>query len=419
MTSGENPDTAAVSSSIACSSARTRIERRRDDDPQHHRTDRGRAGRRGTGPGVRRCARSAVRPTRRVQPATLRPARLHCHAQARRNVPGVDAGAVRWRTDGSVVVHEARRADLRGGPGHGLGCELRIVTCVFLGPPGRDASEDLRRRTGPRLRRRPVPDAGSREGGRRLPVQRALAVRQRMPRCRHSRHRSRRWPRHRRNAAHRARGPGRRGDRGELGCGRYEGHRLPRGPRRPTLRARGDDIRARRRSAGGRTDHQISDASVRSTGTGRRDARSRARRSRLRARGRLGTLQHHRRTGQGNRPAYKTGLAKAEADLRSARAFFYEVTEEVWELAESGRPITDEHKALLRLGATQAAHVGRTVVLTAFDLAGTGAIYESHPLQRYLQDALVPAQHAMLQTNTFEAAGSILLGLDAGIPSFP
>ncbi|NED69754.1 flavin-dependent monooxygenase, partial [Streptomyces sp. SID10244] len=59
------------------------------------------------------------------------------------------------------------------------------------------------------------------------------------------------------------------------------------------------------------------------------------------------------------------------------------------------------------------------VVLQAFDLAGTGAIYETHPLQRYLQDALVPAQHAMLQTNTYEAAGALMLGLDAGIPSFP
>ncbi|OOL32783.1 acyl-CoA dehydrogenase [Rhodococcus rhodochrous] len=122
---------------------------------------------------------------------------------------------------------------------------------------------------------------------------------------------------------------------------------------------------------------------------------------------------------KGNRPAYKTGLARAEADLRSARAFFYEITDEVWDLAVRGNEITEECTALLRLGATQAAHVGRNVVLAAFDLAGTGAIYESHPLQRYLRDALVPAQHAMLQTNTFEAAGAVLLGLEPGIPSFP
>jgi alkylation response protein AidB-like acyl-CoA dehydrogenase len=124
-------------------------------------------------------------------------------------------------------------------------------------------------------------------------------------------------------------------------------------------------------------------------------------------------------TSKGNRPVYKSGLALAEAELRSARAFFYEVTDEVWDLAVAGTTIPADKIALLRLTATHAAHVGRTVVLQAFDLAGTGAIYETHPLQRYLQDAMVPAQHAMLQTNTYEAAGAVLLGLDAGIPSFP
>ncbi|MDH6194665.1 alkylation response protein AidB-like acyl-CoA dehydrogenase [Mycobacterium frederiksbergense] len=122
---------------------------------------------------------------------------------------------------------------------------------------------------------------------------------------------------------------------------------------------------------------------------------------------------------KGNRPTYKTGLARAEAELRSARAFFYETTDAVWDKAVRGEDITDTDKAALRLGATHAAHVGRSVVLQAFDLAGTGAIYDTHPLQRYLRDALVPAQHAMLQTNTYEAAGAIMLGLDAGIPSFP
>lgn len=122
---------------------------------------------------------------------------------------------------------------------------------------------------------------------------------------------------------------------------------------------------------------------------------------------------------KGNRPAYKAGLASAEAELRSARAFFYQSSDEVWQKAVDGTPITDQDQAMLRLGATHAAHVGRKVVLAAFDLAGTGAIYEAHPLQRFLRDALVPAQHAMLAGNTYEAAGAVLLGLDAGIPSFP
>ncbi|MEE4021946.1 acyl-CoA dehydrogenase family protein [Gordonia sp. PKS22-38] len=122
---------------------------------------------------------------------------------------------------------------------------------------------------------------------------------------------------------------------------------------------------------------------------------------------------------KGNRPVYKVGIAEAEAELRSARAFFYETTESLWAKAVDGLEISTEDQALLRLSATHAAHAGRRVVLCAFDLAGTGAIYETHPLQRFLQDGLVPAQHAMLASNTFEASGSLLLGLDAGIPSFP
>ena len=58
-------------------------------------------------------------------------------------------------------------------------------------------------------------------------------------------------------------------------------------------------------------------------------------------------------------------------------------------------------------------------MLDAFDLAGTGAIYRTHPLQRYLQDGLVPAQHAMLNSATYEAVGAILLGMKPSVPSFP
>jgi len=122
---------------------------------------------------------------------------------------------------------------------------------------------------------------------------------------------------------------------------------------------------------------------------------------------------------RGTQATFQIGLARAEADLRSARAWFYEASREVYALAEAGIEISDETTALLRLAATNAAHVGRRVALAAFDLAGTGAIYTSHPLQRYLQDGLVPPQHAMLASATYEAAGAVLLGEQATIPSFP
>lgn len=124
-------------------------------------------------------------------------------------------------------------------------------------------------------------------------------------------------------------------------------------------------------------------------------------------------------SAKGNRPVYKLGVARAESELGAARSWFYETTTVVWDKAVAGEDVTDEDRALLRLSATHAAQAGRRVVLQAFDLAGTGAIYRTHPLQRFLQDGLVPAQHAMLQENTLEAAGAVLLGLEAGIPSFP
>ena len=124
-------------------------------------------------------------------------------------------------------------------------------------------------------------------------------------------------------------------------------------------------------------------------------------------------------TAKGERPVYRLGLAHAEADLRGARAFFYETTEMVWPKAVAAEEITDHDRVLLRLSASHAAQAGRRAVLAAFDLAGTGAIFQGHPLQHFLQDGLVPAQHAMLQENTFEASGAVLLGYEAGIPSFP
>lgn len=122
---------------------------------------------------------------------------------------------------------------------------------------------------------------------------------------------------------------------------------------------------------------------------------------------------------RGARATYQIGVAEAEARLRSARAWFYEATRTVWDTVAAGDPVDEEQVTMLRLATTHAAHEGRAVVLRAFDMAGTGAIYRKHPLQRYLQDGLVPPQHAMLQAGTYEAAGAVLMGAEPGVPSFP
>ncbi|WP_328456091.1 MULTISPECIES: acyl-CoA dehydrogenase family protein [unclassified Amycolatopsis] len=107
----------------------------------------------------------------------------------------------------------------------------------------------------------------------------------------------------------------------------------------------------------------------------------------------------------------RIALAKAEADLRSVRAFFYEATEEVYETALSGTP-GPEQVSLLRLAAAHAARVGHDVVRAAFTLGGTAAIDTDHPLQRYLRDAAVVPQHAFLTEGVYEGAGAVFFGAD-------
>lgn len=110
------------------------------------------------------------------------------------------------------------------------------------------------------------------------------------------------------------------------------------------------------------------------------------------------------------RPYYRITAAKAEAALRSVRAFFYDTTEEVYASVAAGDPATPDQGSLLRLAAAHVAHVGFEVVRTAYNLSGTSAIHSAHPMQRYLRDASVVPQHAFLNEGMYDNAGSVLLG---------
>lgn len=114
--------------------------------------------------------------------------------------------------------------------------------------------------------------------------------------------------------------------------------------------------------------------------------------------------------GMGQRAYVQLEIAKAEARLRSARSFFYEQTEAVWETALAGNAVSVEDAALLRLAASHAARVGADVSRAAFALAGTAAIYQDNVLARALSDSLVVAQHAFLAEGTLQSAGQVLLG---------
>ena len=104
-------------------------------------------------------------------------------------------------------------------------------------------------------------------------------------------------------------------------------------------------------------------------------------------------------------------VGKAEADLRGARSFFYDATEEVWASILAGNPVTPEQVSLLRLAAVHVSRAGAAAVQRAYSLAGTSAIYLGNPLQRYLRDSMVVTQHAFLSDGMYDGAGAVFLGV--------
>lgn len=119
-----------------------------------------------------------------------------------------------------------------------------------------------------------------------------------------------------------------------------------------------------------------------------------------------------------DRPYYRTAVAEAEAALRSARAYFYEITEQVWETVLRGDSATPEQNAHLRLAACHIASTAASVVNRIVEISGTGAIFHDHPLQQWAGDALVPQQHAFLGPGVVDAAGAVLMGLPPTMPGF-
>jgi indole-3-acetate monooxygenase len=119
-----------------------------------------------------------------------------------------------------------------------------------------------------------------------------------------------------------------------------------------------------------------------------------------------------------DRAYYRIDVAKAEAELRSAAAFFYDITEETYATVLAGDPATDAQKALLRLASTHAAKAGASAARTAYSLSGTAAIYDGNPLQGHLRDSSVVTQHAFLGDGMYDGTGAVLMGQPPAIPAF-
>lgn len=114
----------------------------------------------------------------------------------------------------------------------------------------------------------------------------------------------------------------------------------------------------------------------------------------------------------GDRIYVQLEIARCEADLRAARAFFYEAIDTVWSVLQTGGTPTAEEISLLRLSATHASRVGADVARRIQMLTGMTGVYESSPIAAQVRDAQMVTQHAFVGDITYQNAGAILFGKD-------
>lgn len=109
------------------------------------------------------------------------------------------------------------------------------------------------------------------------------------------------------------------------------------------------------------------------------------------------------------RATVQEAMARATAQLQSARAWLLAAVDEAWAAAQQPGTLPLAHRRDLRLAATHLTHTAAEVVGRVYTLAGGAAVFAASPLQRALRDVHVATQHMMVGESTWELTGRLLL----------
>jgi alkylation response protein AidB-like acyl-CoA dehydrogenase len=105
-------------------------------------------------------------------------------------------------------------------------------------------------------------------------------------------------------------------------------------------------------------------------------------------------------------------LGRAEAVLRSSRAFLYEALDDAWQVASAGNALSDTKRAMLWLAASHAMSGAKQVAELMFGAGGSASPYVATGLERCVRDIYAAGQHVTLAPPNYQMAGQALLGSD-------
>lgn len=106
-------------------------------------------------------------------------------------------------------------------------------------------------------------------------------------------------------------------------------------------------------------------------------------------------------------------LARAEAVLGAARAYFYGAIATAWETAVAGQPLGIQRRMHLQLAASHATEAAAVAVDHVHAAAGSSGVREDqYRFSRHLRDVHTITQHALCSPTRFESMGQVMLGLE-------
>jgi alkylation response protein AidB-like acyl-CoA dehydrogenase len=120
-----------------------------------------------------------------------------------------------------------------------------------------------------------------------------------------------------------------------------------------------------------------------------------------------------------DKPLAQADLARAEALLRSGRAYLFDELGAMWRNAEAGRIISMKERAEVRLAAVQATQCAIEATDIMYQLGGGASLFQSGRMERCFRDVHAAGQHlAVSPLSNLEPVGRVLFGLPPGMARF-
>jgi alkylation response protein AidB-like acyl-CoA dehydrogenase len=112
-------------------------------------------------------------------------------------------------------------------------------------------------------------------------------------------------------------------------------------------------------------------------------------------------------------------LARAEALLRSGRAYLWDELGACWQDVLAGREVSIHRRAMVRLAAGQATQNAIQATDLMYACGGGSSLFQHNRLERAFRDIHAAGQHLVVapQSN-LEPIGRVLFGLDPGLARF-